>query len=129
MARFPDAEGVVVAYLNRTLAAAGDSARATTRIPSPRPARFVRAVLTGHARRTLAHADAQVTLECWDAAGSVQAFELAGLVYDLMGDLDEAGCHVPQAPDGWVGGPVYLEDPTTAAPRYVMTPIVRMRGE
>ncbi|NKY08944.1 hypothetical protein [Cellulomonas hominis] len=122
----PDAEAATVGYLNTELAALGDAARASTRVPNPRPARFVRASLTGTTPRSIAHTDAQVTIECWDT-DSAAAAELARLVYALMCAMDTPDGHVPQGPDGWVGGPVYLEDPTAGEPRYVMTPIVRAR--
>lgn len=123
----PDAEAIAVGYLNPELAARGDEARASTRVPNPRPARFVRVSLTGTTPRSVAHADAQVTIECWDT-DSAAAAELARTVYALMCAMDTPDGHVPQGPAGWVGGPVYLEDPTAGIPRYVMTPIVRTRN-
>ncbi len=122
-----DAEAEVVAYLNAALAARGDTARATTRVPDDRPSRFVRVALTGSTRRSVAHIDAQVTIECWDT-DSVGASELTSLAYALMCAMDTGEAHVPQGSDGWVGGPAYLEDPTARVPRYVMTAIVRTRA-
>jgi len=122
-----DAEAEVVTYLNAALADRGVSARATTRVPDSRPPRFVRVALTGSVRRSIAHIDAQITIECWDT-DSVGASELTRLVYALMCAMDTGEAHVPQGQSGWVGGPAYLEDPTARVPRYVMTPIVRTRA-
>lgn len=124
---FPDAEAVVVSYLNTLLATDGDTARASTYVPADRPARLVRVMLTGSARRTLSHEDAQITVECWAPEGP-DARALAGKVYGWLCDLDSGGSHVPQGEDGWVGGPYSEPDPETDTPRYVMTCIVRSRA-
>lgn len=125
---FPDAEALVVGYLNAALAARGDAARASTRVPTDRPARFVAVVLTGTSRRSVQQSDAQVTIECWDT-DSEAAADLTRVVHALMCALDVDGAHVPQGRDGWVAGPAYLEDPIARCPRYVMTPIVRTRAQ
>jgi len=123
---FEDPEAVVVSYLNGRLVAAGDAARASTRVPNPRPPRFVRAILTGVVRRSVSRRDAQVTLECW-AASAPDAAALADDVADWLEALDVGASHVPQGPDGWVGGPYSQPDPDSGSPRYVMTVIVRQR--
>lgn len=123
----PDAEAAVVAYLNAALTARGDGARASTRVPDERPARFVRVTLTGTSTRSVVHSEAQVTIECWDL-DSAAAAGLSRVVYALMCAMDTSDGYVPQGPRGWVGGPVYLEDPTARVPRYVMTPLVRTRA-
>lgn len=121
---FPDAEAVVIGYLNPLLIADGDTARASTRVPAERPGRLVRPVLTGSSRRSLSKEDAQVTVECW-APNSADARALAGKVYGWLSALDVGGSHVPAGPAGWVGGPYSDPDPDTGSPRYVMTVIVR----
>ena len=123
---FPDAEGAVVAYLNGRLTTAGDAARASTRVPSTRPDRFVRAILTGSTRTSVSHRNAQVTVECWDTS-ETGAERLADQVHAWLCEMDTAGGHVPQGPDGWLGGPYSEPDPDSGSPRYVMTVIVRQR--
>lgn len=123
---FPDAEGVVIAYLNRLLVADGDTARASTRVPSERPGRLVRVMLTGSSRTNVSRRDAQVTVECWAPDGPA-AERLADKVAGWLVDLDESASHVPQGADGWVGGPYSDPDPDTGSPRYVMTVILRQR--
>lgn len=123
---FQDPEAVVVAYLNTRLVADGDTARASTRVPAQRPPRFVRAILTGTARRAVSRRDAQVTVECWAPDGPAAA-ALGEKVYAWLDVLDVGASHVPQAPDGWLGGPYSQPDPDTGTPRYVMTVIVRQR--
>lgn len=118
---FPDAEALVVEYLTDKV-----DAHVSTRVPNPRPERLVRVILTGSARRTLTHEDAQVTVECWSPSAP-DARDLAADVYGWLGTLDVNGAHVPQGPDGWLGGPYSEPDPETGTPRYVMTVIVRQR--
>lgn len=123
---FEDPEAVVISYLNGALVAAADPARASTRVPTTRPASLVRVMLTGMVRRSTSHRDAQVTVECW-ATDGVAAARLADKVYDWLADLDVGSSHVPQGPDGWVGGPYSQPDPDSGTPRYVMTVILRQR--
>lgn len=123
---FPDPEAAVVTFLNTRLAGAGLGARASTRVPNPRPASLVTVNRVGGSLRSVAHEDAMVTVECWDAS-SVAASDLARKVASWLVELDQGGCHVPQGPDGWAGRPVYLEDPVAQVPRYTMTVIVRCR--
>lgn len=125
---FPDPEGVVVAYLNAWFASLGRSTRAATYVPTPRPVEFVRVILTGAVRESVSHRAAQVTVECWAGSGPAAA-ALADDVYDALAALDVGGSHVPQGPDGWVGGPYSQPDPDTGSPRYVMTAILRQRQE
>lgn len=123
---FPDVEAVVVAFLNARLANAGLTARASTRVPNPRPASLVTVERVGGSMRSVSHEDALVSVDCW-AESSVAASDLARKVASWLVELDQGGCHVPQGPDGWAGRPVYLEDPVAQVPRYTMTVIVRCR--
>jgi len=123
---FQDPEAVVVSYLNPLLIADEDTARASTRVPNPRPPRLVRVILTGTVRRSVSRRDAQVTIEYWAPDGPAAAAG-ADKVYDWLEDLDVGGSHVPQGPDGWLGGPYSQPDPDSGSPRYVMTVIVRQR--
>lgn len=123
---FPDVEAVVVAFLNARLANAGLTARASTRVPNPRPATLVVVERVGGSMRSVSHEDALVSVDCW-AESSVAASDLARKVASWLVELDQGGCHVPQGPDGWAGRPVYLEDPVAQVPRYTMTVIVRCR--
>lgn len=124
-----DAPGVaVIAYLNTALAAAGDTARARARVPSPRPTRFVRVMLAGSQPMTRTHVESSVVIECWDTDAE-KAYELAWLTFDLLSDMDTGDAWVPGGEDGWVGGPAYLEDPEAGVPRYVATVVLRQRRD
>ncbi len=123
---FPDAVATTVAYLDSRAVAAGDSVRAHGRVPTTRPARFVRVMQTGSSRRSMAHRDVQLTVECW-APSEPDAERLGDLVHGWLCDMDTPEGHVPQGERGWLGGPYSQEDPLSGSPRHVMTCIVRQR--
>lgn len=117
---FSSVEAQVIGYLTPLLATP-----VVRVIPASRPALFVRVLLTGTTRRSLTLADAHVTVECW-AATDAAAEALARQTYALMCAMDlDDGTHVPDGPEGWMGGPYASADPVSGTPRYVMTAIVR----
>ena len=125
---FPDAEGVVIGYLNAQLAGRGDAARVSNMVPNPRPTRLVKVTRTGGGRRSLAQEDAQITVQCWDA-DSPEASDLArivrGLLWAMSINANGVVAHVPTE----VGGPAFFPDPDTNLPRYQFTVIVRLRAQ
>lgn len=126
---FDDPEPLVVAYLTAALAERDVDAPVSTWVPSDRPDLFVRVMRTGGAPRTIAHADAYVTVECWATRGTDEAAsDLARLCFGLMSALDTESAHVPAGPRGVVGLPVSLPDPDSSASRYVFTRVVRLRA-
>lgn len=120
---FDDPVAIVVAYLNAVLPA---DVRATGRVPNPRPARFVRCVLTGADRFTPVHRDARVTLECW-APTDAEADRLSALVEQMVDGMGDDWNHVP-IHNGWAGGPHQSPDPDSGTPRVVMTANLRQRS-
>lgn len=118
---FADPEALVVAHLDPL------GVVVSTRLPpTPVTDGVVRVMLTGTSRRSMAHRDCQITLECW-SPDSPDAADLAELVRSRVETLDTPGGHVPQGPAGWVGGPYADDDALSGTPRYVMTVIVRQR--
>lgn len=117
---FPDAEAVTVAYLNEALTACGDTAKAATMIPNPRPDRLVKVTRTGGVRASVGHELAQVTIECWDVNGPAAA-DLARLVRGHISALHVVDDDIVAAFAREIGGPVFLPDPQTNLPRYRMT--------
>jgi metal-dependent amidase/aminoacylase/carboxypeptidase family protein len=116
---FPDVEARIIAALPGLLATRGyPSIVVATRVPNPRPARFVRALVTGGDRRNLVQDAATVTLEGWaeseTAANTLTRVARACL--DLMG-----GAHD-------FGPPVNLPDPDSAQCRYTTTGALHVRG-
>lgn len=118
---FPDAEAVVVACLKGAL----PGTKVATMVPNPRPDRLVRVTRTGGGRRTVAHDDAMVTVECWDKE-SADAASLANRVRAHLTNFDTQDGFVPR--EGEVSGPQFFPDPLTSNPRYQLTVIVRLRA-
>lgn len=120
---FDDPVAVMVAYLN---AALDGPVRAAGQVPNPRPASFVRCVLTGADRFTPVHRDARVTLECW-APTDAEATTLSAVVEDLVDGMYDNWNHIPLE-YGWAGGPHLSPDPDSGTPRVVMTANLRQRS-
>lgn len=117
----PDAEAVVIAGLAAGLAARGDTASVSTRIPSPRPGRLVRVRRRGGPRTDLVIDNPLILLECW-APTETDAADLAALVAGLFAALDGqavAGHTILHAEI--LGGPSNDPDPDSATPRYTLT--------
>lgn len=127
--RFPDAVAVVVDYLTTELAARGDDATVTSKVPDPRPDRLVRVSRTGGPRTSLVSDGAQISVECWDLLEE-DAQDLAqtcrALLLVMRGTV-QSGVAVYRVSE--LGGPALLPDPLSNAPRYVFSQQVQMRGE
>lgn len=93
---------------------------ASGRVPSPRPARFVRVQLVGTQAITPAHRIARMLVECWDETDP-KADRLGALIESLLPDSGTPWNRILPAPDCWVAGPVPLPDPESGSPRAVMT--------
>lgn len=119
-----DAVAMTRTYLADTLKARGYPGAVETRIPDPRPDRFVRLMNSGSERRTLVHRDTRITVEVWNAQSEGAAVADAEVVYDALDDWDE----VPVW-DGWPSSPYEQQDPESGCPRVVMTCIVRHRTD
>ncbi|MFI5781105.1 hypothetical protein [Nocardia sp. NPDC051570] len=135
---YPDIEKTLADYLSTQLAALSDGAKVVIRMPESRPSRVVRVIRNDRKLRSDKE-DFQglrgperiidrprVVFECYDDAGA--AAELAGKVRTILATI---------AP-GYIG-PVwcdYIEDvgvenvtdPVTAAPRYLITADLYVRG-
>ena len=123
---FPDAEALVVSFLNGELTARGDTARVSTRVPTARPDRFVRVSLAGGTRANLAQDAPMLTIECWDKTG-VDASDLARLVRALVWSMpgrDGLTAFVFRVVE--VGGLQFYPDPNTTLPRYQFTVQLRV---
>lgn len=122
----PDGVAVVRAYLAEALAARGESARVVTRVPSPRPTRFVRLERVGGTRADRITDRPRIDVQCWGASDE-DAHDLQQLVRALL-----------FAMPGWrgavaydvveVGGPNTLPDPASGQPREVFAVEVSLRG-
>ncbi|MGW5316722.1 hypothetical protein [Nocardia thailandica] len=124
---FPDAEAVAVSWLQPQLVARGIAIPVATKVPNPRPPRFVRVVRTGGAQRDLVTDRATLVFECWDSSDPGAA-QLAAVVRALL------GAAVP----GWLDtawsdrivdlGMVPSPDLDAGSPRHLVTAELHLRG-
>jgi hypothetical protein len=115
---FTDVEMAVTDVLVPAL----DPVRVCTRIPSPRPAEFVRLFRTGGPAETRVTEAALITVEAWADLES-RAVTLLNLARAVLRDLDGQLFGVSE-----YGGPANLPDPTTSQVRYTASFVVRARA-
>ena len=118
----PAGDAVVVAYLKPLLM----PVKVVTDVPSPRPTKFVRILLTGGGgRRAMVLHDAQVTVEAWGSTYS----EASTLMM-----LADAHMHAARFNSDDIynvesfGAPVNLPDPTSGQSRLTATYQVTLRA-
>jgi hypothetical protein len=116
----PDAKAIVITTL-----AAVIGSPVVPSVPDPRPARFVRVILTGGpGRRSVVFQDEQVTIDCWDtstSASAMLAMLVDGAMYSLPA-LDPRVVHVAA-----MASPTDLPDPDSGQPRHTCTYQVTVR--
>ena len=92
------------------------------RVPTTRPAEFIRAMRTGGPKETLVSEAAQITVEAW-AQSEQRASLLLSQCRALLNAADETIYGVRE-----FSGPANLPDPLSAQIRYTMSFQVRSRG-
>ncbi|MFJ1895908.1 hypothetical protein [Streptomyces sp. NPDC088115] len=123
----PDAVAVVVGYLRGALKAHGKPVPVVSRIPSPRPSAFVRVQRIGGTRQTPVSDRPRLDVHCWAESESA-AHDLAALSRALLGDIPGVRDGVTVYGVSEVGGPMWLPDDQTSAPRYAFAVEIHMRG-
>ncbi|MFE9300519.1 hypothetical protein [Streptomyces sp. NPDC006856] len=123
---FPDAVAIYARYLREAMAALGDPVQAATRVPSPRPERFVTVHRIGGARLDVVTDRPRLDVHCW------------GTTEEEAADLVKAVRALAFAAPGWrgavvydvveVGGPNLLTDRETSLPKYAHAIEVSIRG-
>jgi hypothetical protein len=126
---FPDAITVVATYLRAQLPSHGYTGiHVGSRVPDPRPARFVRVDRVGGAKPNLVTDAATLVVEAW-AADEPAAHTLAqvcrGLVHAMEGTTQSG---VPIYRVNEFAGPATLPDPTSDQARATQTLQVHLRG-
>lgn len=128
---FPGAETLVGTYIQNILAARGNAATVSTKMPSdtrtgPANTEHVRIQVIGGTRSGLVVKDATVLLECY-ADTEAAAESLAGLVGAILygAQYDDAS-GIYQVNE--TATPQNLPDPRTGMSRYTQTATVRLRG-
>jgi hypothetical protein len=122
----PDAVAVVADYLRSRLTARGITAPVGSRVPSPRPARFVRVERIGGPQSSPVTDRPRLDVHCW-GADEGDAHDLMQVCRALLGAArGPYGGTVLARPA--TGGPQYLPDRETGQSRYAFTFDVTMRG-
>jgi hypothetical protein len=122
----PDAVAVTIGYLRAALAARGDTVPIGSRVPSPRPARFVRVERIGGPADSVVTDRPRLDVHCWGADESA-AHDLMQVCRALLGAARGAyGGTVLSRPV--TGGPQLLTDKETGAVKYAFTLDITMRG-
>lgn len=120
---FPDAERIVIDYLDTVL-----GAPVSLTVPNPRPDEFVTVQRVGGPRLNVVADNATLAIEAWadspTAAKTVLAVARAHL--NALGGQTVGGVPIYRVTE--VGGPSYLPDPDSEQPRYALTIQVAMRG-
>ena len=123
---FPDGVAVVRAYLRDALVDRGEDVPVGTRVPSPRPARFIRLERIGGIRVDVVTDRPRIDVHCWGDSEE-SAHDLAQLARALL--LAMPGWRGVAAYDvGEVGGPNTLPDAESGQPRVVFAVEVSLRG-
>jgi hypothetical protein len=126
---FPDAVSTVISALNAQLDDLGyTGVPVRSRIPNPRPTRFVRVLRTGGPRVNVVTDAAQVTVEAW-AASTADAHDLAQAARAIVNSLEgtvTGGVTVYGVNE--FSGPADLPDPESEQPRYTWSASVNVRG-
>lgn len=119
----PDAERVVIDYLN-----AGLAEPVSLTIPNPRPAAFVTVQRVGGPRLNRVADNAMLTVEAWSSsptAAKTLIERCRGLLHAMTGQtVDGVAVYAVRE----VSGPANLPDPDTTQARYTQTVTVAMRG-
>ena len=112
--RLPDVEALAVAFLKTVVA----PVKVATKVPSIRPASFVRAYRTGGSAVNRILEEAQITVDAW-AVTEVEAFALAS---DCREALLNNASQLPLVRGASEVGGLHLNpDPGTNTPRYRFT--------
>ena len=119
---FPDVIDAAIDAVNSLVGGALDGAPVVGRVPSPRPARFVRLRLVGGIRETLISRQATLTVEGY-AGTATAATQLCSLVSGAL-----VACDGVIFGGFEIAGPAELPDPTTSQERATATVGIRVRG-
>ncbi|MBC3987831.1 hypothetical protein H8N00_02685 [Streptomyces sp. AC563] len=124
----PDAVAVVTRYLRSALAAVGEPVPVVSRIPSPRPSRFVQVSRLGGLRQTVVSDRPRLDFHTWGET-EADAHDLCALVRALVGVIPGVRGGVTVYRVHEVGGPQWLPDPKTGHARYAHAAEIHMRGK
>lgn len=114
-----------VAFLKAQFAARGESAKVATKVPSPRPPKFVKVRQMGAVRANVVQVAPMVLFECW-ADDDVVAEDLGILAESLITALPDLSPACTRVTD--VGGLYCDVDPDSNTPRWIFTKQLYLRA-
>lgn len=122
LAILPDVEALAVAVLNAEFQTRMPGVKWGTKVPTQRPVKFGRVMLSGGAEETMVTDQVQIIVEGW-ANLETDAFAITSLARSIL-------CAVEGTLFGGFGIalPANLPDPTTSQTRYTALVGVRVRG-
>ncbi|MGV9364523.1 hypothetical protein [Amycolatopsis sp. NPDC003731] len=125
---FPDAEDLLVDYLTAEFAERAITATAHTKVPNPRPTKFVLVPRVGGVRRNIVVDAPTIGFEVWadrDKAASDLAQITRALVNGMAGRrIGGVQCYRVEE----LAGPTNFPDGVSAQSRYVFTTTLSFRG-
>lgn len=129
---FPDVVLALIPYLTGRLTARATAAPVMSRIPSPRPNRFVKLTQVGGSQTDIATINPLVLVECWDV-DEPAAYRLASVCAQEVSAATRS--QSPISAGVWIGGtpdsvslPVNFPDPLTSLPRFQFTASLYLSG-
>lgn len=120
---FPDPESVLVSFLTaQNVSGTFAGVKASTQVPNPRPAEFVRVILIGGFQRNLVTDVPRLAVEAWGTSKG-RASMLAARCRELINAaaLDGALGSATLNDVNMVSRPQYLPDPESNQHRYTAT--------
>ncbi|MFI1467646.1 hypothetical protein [Streptomyces wuyuanensis] len=123
---FPDGVDIVRSYLRAALVERGDDVPVVTRVPSSRPARFVRIERVGGSRLDRITDRPRLDIHCWgpdEGAVADLVKVVRALVFAIPGWRGVAAYDVAE-----VGGPDSAPDPVSGQERASFAVEVSLRG-
>ncbi|WP_406226384.1 hypothetical protein OH723_24210 [Streptomyces albidoflavus] len=119
----PDAVAVIADYLRSELG----GVPVMSRVPNPRPRRFVQVSRVGGTARTVVSDAPMLDIHAWDETDA-DAADLIAMCRALIAALRGVTGGVTVYGSAEVGGPQWLPDPDSSQPRYALAVQVHMRG-
>lgn len=110
-------ESAVVGYLDSLPAVTSEVG---TRLPNPRPTKFVRVQRTGGTQQNMIQERPVLLLECWGGTDT-EAWLLAKTCHEALQGRTPLEHNGVELEDRSVSSPVNYPDPSTASPRYTFT--------
>lgn len=111
-----------IAHMRTQMAAHGEPVTVASKVPTKKPAKFLRVMQLATQRLSVGHASVTIVVECW-ATTDEDADNLAALAYPIAcnAEITDPYAYCPGGSRGTVNGPYQSVDPDSGRPRTVFT--------